>query len=173
MRKPRQIIPGARYHVTARTNRKVPELGFCQIKLMLEEVISRAKRKYSFRVLNFCIMDNHVHLIIEPIKGESLSAIMKWILCVFAMAYNRRMGVSGHFWGDRFYSRPIESREELRRVFGYIDDNPVKAKCVKYACHWRFGGLWHDRHGFCHIQDEIPRWLLAFFPLHISPQTHA
>jgi hypothetical protein len=63
-------------------------------------IVVRAKGRYRFRIWNFCIMGNHIHFLIEPAKGESLSAVMQWILGEFAMSYNRRCGLTGHVWGS-------------------------------------------------------------------------
>jgi putative transposase len=70
--------------VTARANRKEMILDTNAMKELFLSVVKRAKEKYDFRLENFYIMGNH--FIIQPIRGESLSAIMQWILSVSAMA---------------------------------------------------------------------------------------
>jgi len=107
--------------------------------------LSRAKKRYRFQVANFCVMGNHIHLQLRPARGESLSVIMRWILGYFARAYNKKRGVSGHFWGERFHSRALESLHQFAIAFGYIDENPVKAGLVAQACDWRHGGARHSR----------------------------
>jgi putative transposase len=86
MRLPRELKEGARYHVTARANRKEMILDTSSMKELFLSVVKRAKRKYDFRLENFCLMGNHFHLVVQPGRGESLSTIMRWILSVFAMA---------------------------------------------------------------------------------------
>ena len=147
MRKPRQLEAGARYHVTARANRKEMILDTSAMKELFLSVIKRAKKKYDFRLENFCIMGNHFHFVIQPGRGESLSAIMRWILSVFAMAFNKIRGFTGHVWGSRFFSRIISGLRELMQVFEYIDENPVKASQVADRRDWRYGGLGHNREG--------------------------
>src|SRR5512133_313133 len=100
MRRPRELRTGARYHVTARANRKEMILDSIAMKELFLSVVKRAKKKYDFRLENFCVMGNHFHFIIRPGQGTSLSAIMRWILSVFAMAYNKIMGLTGHVWGE-------------------------------------------------------------------------
>src|SRR5512145_89083 len=107
MRRPRELQADARYHVTARANRKEMILDTSAMKELFLSVVKRAKEKYDFRLENFCIMGNHVHFLIQPGRGESLSAIMRWILSVFAMAYNKIRCMTGHVWGCRFFSRII------------------------------------------------------------------
>ena len=164
MRKPRELREGARYHVTARANRREMILEPHAMKELLLRVLKRAKGKYRFRIENFCVMGNHFHLVIQPARGESLSAIMRWILSVFAMAYNRLLGVSGHVWGERFFSRIIASFSELIQVFQYIDENPVKALGMAVGRDWLHSGLWHARTGCREILDEAPEGIWLAFP---------
>jgi putative transposase len=166
MRKPRELEEGARYHVTARANRKEMILDSSAMKGLFLSVVKRAKAKYDFRLENFCIMGNHFHFVIKPGRGENLSAIMQWILSVFAMMYNKIRGFTGHVWGCRFFSRIIASLWELLQVFEYVDDNPVKASQIEDRREWRWGGLWHNRTG-CRELVEVPaEWLRPLMPEH-------
>jgi putative transposase len=134
-------------------------------KLMLS-VIERAKKRYRFQLKNFCIMNNHFHLLIKPGEGESLSRIMQWILSVFAMAWNRKHNLRGHVWGERFYSRIIEGIVDFLRVFIYIDENPVYAQLVEHSKNWRFGGLWHHCHGIKTVTEPPDALILHYCPEH-------
>ena len=166
MRKPRELRDGARYHVSARANRKEMILDPHSMKELFLQVVGRAKAKYDFRIENFCIMGNHFHLIIRPGKGENLSAIMRWIMSVFAMSFNKIMNHTGHVWGERFFSRIISGLREFMKVFTYVDENPLRANRVHDPCNWRYGGLWHDQHG-CHaIIDNHEGWVTLLFPNH-------
>lgn len=164
MRRPRLLQEGARYHVTARINRQEMILAHESIRDFFLSFVSRAKKKYHFRLWNFCLMGNHIHFLIEPERGENLSAIMRWILGVFASAYNRQHGLSGHVWGERFHSRILNTLREFILAFAYIDENPVKAGLVGSALYWRHSGLYHARTGRRDILDDIPPWLGWFFP---------
>ncbi|MDA8426729.1 MAG: transposase [Treponema sp.] len=157
---------GARYHVTARANRKEMILDTSSMKELFLSVVARAKKKYDFRLENFCIMGNHFHFVIQPGRNESLSAIMQWILSVFAMAYNRIKGFTGHVWGCRFFSRILASLRELLQAFEYIDNNPVKASQVEDRRAWRWGGLWHNRMGHGELVEKPACWLKPFIPEH-------
>lgn len=166
MRKPREIQDGARYHIWARVNRKEMILDPDRMKELFLHVLRRAKEKYSFRIENFCIMGNHYHFIIQPGENESLSAIMRWIMSVFAMSFNRIMGYWGHVWGSRFSSSIIPNLREFIRVFEYIDDNPLKAGLVSDRRDWRYGGLAHDRTMRHDIVEVRPPLIGILFPDH-------
>jgi putative transposase len=135
-------------------------------KKLLLAVIKRAKKKYHFQIKNFCIMNNHVHLLIKPDKNESLSRIMQWILSVFAMAWNRKHHLKGHVWGERFFSRIIAGITDFLRVFIYIDENPVQAQIIDHPWKWEFGGLWHHQKGISDILEKPEPFVLLFFPEH-------
>lgn len=160
MRKPRELKDGARYHVTARANRREMILDSVAMKKLFLSIVRRAKARYDFRLENFCIMGNHFHFLIQPGQGESLSAIMQWILSVFAMAYNRIHGLTGHVWGCRFFSRIVINLRALLEVFEYIDTNPIRAGQVEDRRQWRWGGLWHDQSGCREIVEMPAAWLL-------------
>ena len=162
VRKKRLLQEGAYYHVGARANRKDFILASPGTKELLSSVINQAAGKYDFTIDNFTIMENHFHLIIKPLGQENLSRIMQWILGVFAIRYNKIHGLSGHVWGDRFFSKIIQSAEELLRIFCYIDNNPVKAGLVTSACDWIFGGLHHALNGIQDILGERGPWALQF-----------
>jgi putative transposase len=167
MRKNRILREGAEYHVTARINRGEMALSPRDVKGLFMQIIKRAKKKYDFQLKNFCIMENHIHLLIKPGSEESLSRIMQWILSVFAMAWNRMHHINGHLWGERFFSRIICGITDTIRVFMYIDDNPVEAFLVKNAREWEYGGLWHHKWSIEGIVEEPDPFICHFCPEHI------
>ena len=159
MRKKRELREGALYHVTARANRSELFMESPEIKALFISIIIRAKDRFNFILYNFCIMGNHFHFIIRPGKGESLPKIMHWIMFVSAISYNKKRGVKGHLWGDRYYSKVLNSLNQFLRAFRYIDHNPVKAKLVKIAREWKHGGLGHFLAKDCSITGKLPEWI--------------
>jgi putative transposase len=156
MRKPRVLLECARYHISARANRGEMIMADWGAKALFLEVVARAKEKYDFRIENFCVMENHFHFILQPGKGVSLSRIMQWILSVFAMAWNRLHGLKGHVWGERFFSKIIETAVQYFQVFRYIDENPVRAQLVERPEDWPFGGPAFRRSGKGTFLDDVP-----------------
>jgi hypothetical protein len=93
---------------------------------------------------------------------------MRWIMSVFAMAYNRTRNCTGHIWGSRFFSRIIQGLREFMQVFGYIDNNPVQASQIIDPRDWQYRGLRHDREGCADILEKRPgsEWCALLFPNH-------
>jgi putative transposase len=164
MRMNRKLLEGAEYHVTARINRGEKVFLILESRELFLDVMKRAKKRYNFTIKNFCIMGNHIHLLIKPGPGESLSKIMQWILGVFAQLWNRRHGLSGHLWGDRFFSRIIMGVLDFLKVFIYISQNPVVSGLVAKPEQWEFGGLWHYKKGLQGIVEPPDELTLRSFP---------
>ena len=164
MRRARILYLNAEYHVTARINRGEFIFDSVEVKNMFLFTVQRAKKKYNFRLRNFSIMDNHIHFMIKPEKDNSLSTIMQWILSVFAISYNKKYGLKGHVWYDRFKSVVIQSYRQLIATFKYIADNPVKASIIDDPVNYEFGGLWFIKNRKFELIDPPGPILKAMIP---------
>ncbi|AEF83668.1 conserved hypothetical protein [Treponema primitia ZAS-2] len=91
---------------------------------------------------------------------------MQWILSVFAMAWNRKHLVSGHVWGERFFSKVLDSIRDFIKTFIYVIQNPINAQIVGRADEWEFGGLWHFKEGNCEILEGLPGLTLGMYHLY-------
>ncbi|HUW69802.1 MAG TPA: transposase [bacterium] len=158
------IVPGAYYHVSTRTNRGEMIFNNRSMKQLFLRVLQEARRKYSFRLENFCIMGNHFHLLIKPVHNANLSAIMQWINSVFALRFNKAMRFTGHVWGERFFSIVLFSLTDFLRTFAYIDDNPVVAGLVTSSEPYAFSGKAHEHEGWRTIVDEPDLLRRLLFP---------
>ncbi len=138
MRKPRQIVQGARYHIIARANRYEFIFQKREIKELFLSLLRRAKKRFKFAVETFCIMDSHIHLIIRPLQGESISKIMQWLLSVFAIRFNKHFGLVGHVWLDRFKSFVLFTDAQRMKAHEYILFNPVAAGLVKRPADYNY-----------------------------------
>lgn len=151
MRKPRKLRQNAKYHVISRANRQEMILYSKVLKNQFLEIVKRARIKYAFLIHNFCIMGNHFHFIMQPLKGENLSRIMQWILSVYAMKYNRIFNLKGHVWHDRFKSKIINDFRQYVATFIYIMENPVRAKLAKKSEEFEFNGIYFMLKGWYEI----------------------
>jgi REP element-mobilizing transposase RayT len=159
----RQLRKGVSYHVGGKINRDEIIFDNDPIITLLLEVITRCMKKYSFTIEDFCIMGNHVHFILHPKGNASLPKIMQWINSVFAKSYNKRMGISGRLWKERYFSRIIETEEQFVKTFEYIVKNPVVAKLVKRAKDYRWCGLYHYLHKIEGIIDHRDQFISALY----------
>ena len=167
MRHKRYLVQNAVYHVTAKINRGEMVFNEIAMSALFLEFIKRVKKKHSLAIYNFCIMGNHIHFVIRPDKGSSLSQIMQWLLGNYAKAWNKAHGVKGHLWGDRFFSCVISGDRDFLRTFGYISNNPVVAGLVDTATQWENGGVFHFIKGETSILD-IPPWIEAMYQVYAT-----
>ncbi len=136
-RKAREKSESGIYHIITRGANRQQLFYDNEDRLLLLEVLKRLKDNIGFNVLGWCIMDNHLHLLIKEGK-ESISLTMKRIGVSFVKHYNLKYKTTGHLFQDRFKSESVETDEYLLTVIRYIHLNPVKAKLVKRAEEWKW-----------------------------------
>jgi len=126
-RSARITIQKACYHIITRGNQKqtvFKEPTDFQKYLLL---LSRYKQKHNFKLYCFCLMPNHVHMIIEVDKPEALNKIMRGLNLSYTLYFNLKYQKVGHLWQDRFKSKIIEKDAYLLECINYIETNPIRA----------------------------------------------
>ena len=132
MRKKRNFTEGTMYHVTSRTNEKKRAFEKRLGQKIMLLILQNAKDKFGFRLVNFCIMPTHIHLMLQPREGTCLSDIMCWIKTRSAKRWNFIHGSIDHLWGHRYFARPIKDPSDYYNVMKYIDKNPVESGYVSF-----------------------------------------
>ncbi len=89
------------------------------------------KQEHKFLLYHYCLMPNHIHLIIETTLHTNLAKLMKQINLAYLYHYKRRYGYCGHLWQGRYKSLLISRDEYLITCGRYIELNPVRAKIAK------------------------------------------
>ena len=94
------------------------------------EIIKDTKEKYNYELYAYCLMDNHVHLVIYD-KNEEISKMMQSIEISYVRYFNQKYERTGHLFQNRFFSKKVEDREYLKMLCRYIHQNPLKAGVAK------------------------------------------
>jgi REP element-mobilizing transposase RayT len=89
-------------------------------------ILDQIRQVSDSRLLAYCLMSNHVHLLIEE-QAEQLGETIKRLAVRYVMWFNAKYERVGHLFQDRFQSEPVESDEYFVTVLRYIFQNPVKA----------------------------------------------
>jgi len=89
------------------------------------------------RVWGWCLMSNHVHLVLLPDREDSLSLLMRRVHGRYAQYYNTRWGRTGHLWQNRFFSC-ILGIEHLWAALAYVERNPIRAGIVHSAAEYQW-----------------------------------
>ena len=153
MRRKRIFNDEAFYHVTSRTNDKIRVFGNKLGQKVMLMTLQNAKLKYCFILANFCVMPTHIHLLIKPSEGTSLSRIMQWIKTVSAKWWNNIHGSENHMWGERYFARAVRNTEDFHFVMNYIDQNPVVADLAKTPEDWYASGAFHKARNITGLID--------------------
>ena len=126
-RKPRIHYEGALYHVIVRGNNRAYIFKSGENKEEYRKIVSKYKKRYRFKLYAYCIMDNHVHMLIE-VGDVPLSKIMQGIQQVFTQRYNRKNRTTGHVFEQRYKSYLCDRDAYLLSLIRYIHQNPVRSK---------------------------------------------
>lgn len=113
-------------------------------------ILSDCKKKYDIDIYAYCLMDNHIHLLIR-LPSDKLSIFFKSFETTFVRWYNNKYFRSGHLFQDRFYSSAIESKQAFLSTLIYIHNNPVKANMCRYASEYR----WSSNNAFYGAKNPL------------------
>lgn len=131
----RQMPPGGVYHLTARGTNKARIFEADIDRNRFLNYLGAATERYDWTALAYCLMGNHIHLLVTG-SPEAVSTGMRDVLGSHARAFNKRMGRSGHVFGDRFHHVTIEEHDQMVAAVRYIALNPVRAGLVRRAEEW-------------------------------------
>lgn len=141
------------HHVTQRGNARQLLLTSAAERLVYLELLQRYGKLYQLSLLGYCLMSNHVHLVVVPRQPDSLATALKHTHGRYASYWNAVHKSSGHVWQGRFYSCPLDSAH-LWIALRYAERNPVRANMVADAASW----TWSSAAAHCAAQDAPP-WL--------------
>lgn len=92
------------------------------------EKLNKARETGGFQLYAYCLMDNHIHLLIK--EGEELGTSIKRITVGYVQLHNNKYGRTGHLFQNRFSSEVVEEEQYLMAVVRYIHRNPLKAGMI-------------------------------------------
>ncbi len=117
-----------------------------KIAEMVEENLLRFDG-VKYKLHAWVIMPNHVHLLLTPKEGHSLSEIVHSCKSFTANRANKMLDLEGRFWFPEAFDRFIRDFEHFEKTLNYIENNPAKAGLCMKRSDWRFSSAWHREHG--------------------------
>ena len=95
------------------------------------------------RLLGFCLMPNHWHMVLWPRRDGDLSRFVGWVTNTHVKRYRRHYddGAAGHLYQGRFRSYPVQEDLHLLRVLRYVEANPLRARLAQRPDEWRWSSL--------------------------------
>ncbi|HET9638768.1 MAG TPA: transposase [Allosphingosinicella sp.] len=157
----RLVVPGLPHHVTQRGSRRQTVFFSLDDYRFYMSLLSRYCAEAGTTIWAWCLMPNHVHLILVPVGSDGLRAAMAATHRRYTWTVNRREGWQGHLWQERFASFPMDEAY-LLACARYVELNPVRAGLVARPEQWMWSsarahlGLGAD--GLTEAAALLDRW---------------
>jgi putative transposase len=148
---PRGQVAGHAYHVLNRGNGGATVFHKDGDYVAFLHLLGSAKLKFPVKVLGFCLMPNHFHLVVQPTTNVALSTFMQWWMTSHVRRYHKHYQSQGHVWQGRFKCFPIQQDEHLLTVLRYVYRNPVRAGLAATVMEWPWSSL-----RWSHLSDPLP-----------------
>jgi putative transposase len=150
------------YHVLNRANARLPIFEKSQDYQAFERVLEDGRERYDMRLLAYCLMPNHWHLLLWPKRDGDLSRFMGWVTLTHTQRWHAHRGSAGtgHLYQGRFKSFPVQEDDHFYAVCRYVERNALRARLVNRAENWRWGSLWRMTQ-----PDRSARELLSAWPV--------
>jgi putative transposase len=167
------------YHVLNRANARMTIFEDDEDFAAFEKVLSLAVERSQTRLLAYCLLPNHWHLVMWPRQDGELSQFVGWLTLTHTQRWHahRHSTGSGHVYQGRFKSFPIQEDEHLCSVARYVERNASRAGLVRRAEKWRWGSLYRWLHGSAEDRALLAAWPLSRKPNWVDyvndPQTEA
>jgi len=126
----RTYIEHACYHIITRGNQQQEIFKNDTDYIKYLATIKKAKKKYKISLYSYCLMPNHVHMLVNPKNSTDISGFMHWLNRGYTAYFNAKYLKTGHLWQGRFKSKPIVRSQYLINCAEYIEANPVRANMV-------------------------------------------
>jgi putative transposase len=158
----RAALGGYVYHVLDRANARLTIFEDAADFEAFETVLFQAVARTKTRLLSYCVLPNHWHLVVWPRGDGELSRFVGWLTLTHTQRWHaqRRSAGAGHLYQGRFKSFPIQEDEHLFTVARYVERNALRAKLVEQAEEWRWGSLYRWRRGSAEDRRLLSAWPL-------------
>ncbi len=130
------------YHVINRGNGRAEIFHKDRDYLRFTEMIGEAVERLPMRVMSWCLMPNHFHLVLWPYGNGDLGTWMQWLMTTHVRRYHRHYHSSGHVWQGRFKAFAIQDNRHYLTVLRYVESNALLAKLVERAELWKWSSLY-------------------------------
>jgi len=143
-RRPRIDIANNYYHCINRANARLKIFFDDEDYKLFEKTLIEASEIFETRILVYCIMPNHFHLVIQTTQDNEVADFMRWLTLTHTQRWHRlhKTTGSGHLYQGRYKSFVIEDEEHLLTVFRYVERNPIKANLVRGSLDWKWSSLY-------------------------------
>lgn len=142
-RRARSIAPVTFFHVINRSARKLALFATGRDYRAFLRILREGLERHPMRLLSYCIMSNHWHLVVGPVDPSELSRLLHWVTTTHAVRLHRGRKTTGQgpIYQGRFKSHVVSAAADLVRVCRYVERNALTAKLVRRAQDWPWCSL--------------------------------
>ena len=159
-RQPRLVVAGYPHHIILRGNNRGTIFYNDEDRRFFISCLKDAKQKTKSKIYAYCLMTNHVHLLLEPSKEDGLASMIQSLGRKYVQYINRTHYRTGTLWEGRFKSSLVSKDEYLITCSRYIESNPIRAKIVKDLKDYLWSSFGFKTEGKPdNITDEDPTYL--------------
>jgi putative transposase len=145
-----RIAPGEIiYHALNRANGRSQLFDKFEDYAAFERIMVAARRRSPIRLLAYCLMPNHWHMVLWPKKDGEMSEFLRWLTLTHSQRLHAHRHTTGygHIYQGRFKSFPVEQDQAALNVIRYVERNALRANLVEQAQDWRWCSLWRKLNG--------------------------
>jgi REP-associated tyrosine transposase len=148
------------YHVLNRANARITIFEDDADYEAFEKVLAQAVARTESRLLAYCVMPNHWHLVVWPRKDKELSEFAGWLTLTHTQRWHahRRSTGTGHLYQGRFKSFPMQDDAHFYTVARYVERNALRANLVRRAEQWPWSSLHRWLRGSGEDQELLAAW---------------
>ncbi|MFH1283489.1 MAG: transposase [bacterium] len=107
------------------------------------------------KILSFCIMPTHLHLVLEQLKENGISKFVNTVLISYSKYFNTKYERKGPLWEGRFKNVLVETNEQLLHLTRYVHLNPVTASIIKKPEDWKYSSFKEYTQDECAYRNKI------------------
>jgi putative transposase len=144
----RVVAEGYLHHVVQRGNNRENIFFDKSDKEKYLCLLKKYSDKWKSSILAYCLMTNHVHLLIRPHEELSLWKMMQGITLCYTQYVNRKYKRTGRLWESRYHSCVVDNDKYLWSVAKYIEQNPIRAKMVTTVEEYKYSSARSHLEGF-------------------------
>ncbi|MFH1099240.1 MAG: transposase [Candidatus Uhrbacteria bacterium] len=161
-RAPRVDVGDIIYHALNRANARRQIFTTHLDYQAFERLLAAAQERFFMRILAYCLMPNHWHLVLHPQHDGDLASFMGWMTQAHTQRWHTAHETvgTGHLYQGRYKSFPVQDDAYFLQLCRYVERNPLRAQLVSRVQDWRWSSVGQRLHGKVEDQPKLSDWPL-------------
>jgi len=156
----RTDVGGEIYHILNRANARVQIFDNAKDYQIFEDILAEAIKKFDMRLLAYCVMPNHWHLVLYPKQDGDLQKFMGWLTNTHTRRWHtiKRTIGEGHLYQGRYKSFLCQTDDYLLSLIRYVERNAKKANLCNLAEDWKWSSIYKRERGADEQKEILAEW---------------